>query len=289
MVRCSGVKKSECSPPSCEWISGKGCKAVAKNKTPTPPKKTPTRRRFAFMGFKDDELKAQVEAFENKVTYGLKPDTTHIVYKKDKRIMEKIEASGLPKTLLADFVAKYGFGAEAPAPAPAPLPAPKAKLTAAKKPKTVESSLNKIKVMKNYYIGDTNGPDFSRYMISTVTYGDITLRKIFRHAKEMTLNMFKKENDIRGIVDNGFFYVPSKDLFVIALKARVDSDRKNQSLNTVYGIEFTYDESRKYKIKIDQNAMVLLEEHAATPDQLIEDIKEAIKSEYEDVQYLPTD
>ena len=343
MVKCSGVKKPNCLAP-CEWTVGKGCNKAA---TPAKPKTpSPSKRVYAFIGFKDDDLKTHVEKMNNKVTYGIKTDTTHIVYKKDKRVMEKVEIFTGSKLELGAFIEKYGFSSKktAKAAAKAPSPTKPVAKSSSKPAGCVPSKLKKYVERKappypaaeccgiklkgndgNEYVSkpDKNGickwykaektskvvkpptPKAAPYKLTygykresaeglanlvgkrDVEYDGYGLNKIYKHAKGACLGMFKDDNDIRGIVDDVFYYVPSQDLFIIALKARVDSNRKDKDLNTVYGVEFTYDLNRKYMIEVEKNAMVLLDEHKATTKELVKDTDNAVKIEYPDAVLLP--
>ena len=379
MVKCSGVKKPNCLAP-CEWTVGKGCNKSVKAATPAKPKTpSPSKRIYAFLGFKDDDLKTHVEKMNNKVTYGIKTDTTHIVYKKDKRVMEKVEAFSGPKLELSAFIEKYGFSSKkaAKAAAKAPSPAKPVAKPSSKPAGCVPSKLKKYVERKappypaaeccgitlkgndgNEYVSkpDKNGickwykaekavkpptpkaakpptpkaptpkaakpptpkaakppkptkaakpPKAVLYKLTygykresaeglanlvgkrDVEYDGYNLSKIYKHAKGACLGMFKDDNDIRGVVEDVFYYVPSQDLFVIALKARCDTDRKDKDLNTVYGVEFTYDLNRKYMIEVEKNAMVLLDEHKATAKELVKDTDKALKIEYPDAVLLP--
>jgi hypothetical protein len=312
------------------------------------------------LGFKDDDLKKQLETMNNKVTYGLKTDTTHVVYKKDKRVMKKVEAFSGPKLEIGAFVEKYGFASKkvakpvakpaspakpatkpsskpagcvpsklkkyvdrkAPpypaaeccgvtlkgndgneyvskadkngickwhktAKAPTPKPAPKAPTPkpAPKPPKAVKAPKPTYKL--TYESGKSAEGKTDLVGKHNVEYDGYSLNKIYKHAKGACLGMFKDDNDIRGVVDDVFYYVPSQDLFVVALKARCDANRKDKDLNTVYGVEFTYDLNRKYMIEVEKNAMVLLDEHKATAKELVKDTDKALKIEYPDAVLLP--
>lgn len=364
MARCSGVKKPNCVAP-CEWVPGKGCKRGA---TPAPaPPKSPSGRAYAFLGFKDDELKAAVEAMNNTVSYGIKAGSTHVVYKKDKRVMDKVEAFSGKKLELGAFLERYGFSSKkvpkvakpapkAPSPAakppskpagcvpsklkkytdrkappypaaeccgvtlkgndgkeyvskpdkngickwytakPAAKPAPKAASIAkpaakppspakpAPKPPTPEPTYKLTQLVRGKRVA-AEGSDLSGK--AELEYDRYSLQKIYKHAKAACLGMFKEDNDIRGVVPGAFYYVPSADLFVIALKARSDADRKDKDLNTVYGVEFTYDPKRKYMIEVDKNAMVLLDSIHAGEKALLKATGEALRAEYTDAVVLP--
>jgi hypothetical protein len=355
MVRCSGISKPKCQPP-CEWTTGKGCaKAVE------PPKpKSPHGRHFAFLGFKDDELVKAVEALENTVSYGIKKDTTHIVFKQDKRLVAKLDAFTGPKILLTDFLTKYGFASKkvkalpklaTPATKVAKPPTPPAKPTKEKKvvkivtPPTKPTKVatppakptkvatppakpakptkvatppakptkvatppakptkvatppakptkvatpprptRKAKLTLNNKPIDS---DKNLKSLQQIKYTGYSTKKILKHAKAASLGMFKDDNDIRGVVDT-WCYVPSKDMFVIPLKARCETDRKDKDLNTVYGVEFTYDIDRKYMISVSKDAAVILEDFQGSSSELLEGTKHALRVEYDNALILPVE
>jgi hypothetical protein len=122
--------------------------------------------------------------------------------------------------------------------------------------------------------------------LNNVTYKKYPVLKIFKHGKAVSLGMFGADNHIRGIVDT-WCYVPSKDIFVIALKARSDINKKAKDINTVYGVEFTYDANIKYKIRVSKDSAVLLNDFQGNSDELIEETKEAMIDEYENAIILP--
>ena len=304
MTKCSGVKKQECKSP-CEWISGKGCKSTeaakpkatkpkatkpkaTKPKTPSP--KSPHGKVFAFLGFKDDDLIKTLQEHGNKVFYAIKPDTTHIVYKQDKRIQAKLDASELPKKLLKDFVEKYNFASkkvkksedkkESAKPAPKPVPKPEPAPKPAPKPKANLSLFtNYTKFPAKYH--DPKGDYFDDD--EDTQYKNYSLSKIFKHAKGALNGMFTdvKENNVRYVMAN-LFYVPSKDLFIMPIMAKAESDPKDKSLNDVYGVEFTYDPKVKYMIKVDKNVMILISDYKYNKQPKLADITDAIVNEYDD-------
>lgn len=313
MVRCTGIPKPKCLPP-CEWTKGKGCnKAVAaeaveivpeKVKTPTP---SPVKI-YAFLGFKDYILKEAVEAAGHKVTYGLKPDSTYIIYKADKRAVKKIEESTLPKMLVVDFVSKYGyasdkFGVAVAAPAaksktpsavaavaavaPVALVAPVAEVVKSKTPSPAQIAHKPPTKKKLGKIFPNSGGEFpiaSKYnleysYIYYKSYEDGELYNIYKQALAILANMFvkAKDNNVKKVITQ-LFYSMKADTFIIPLKAKSESHPR---LEDLYGVEFSYDHSQKNKFNINTNVMVLIEDYLPG-----DDILESIVADYPDVVQL---
>jgi hypothetical protein len=292
MVRCTGITKPKCLPP-CEWTKGKGCnKAVAVEKTPTPSPATPTPspvKIYAFLGFKDYLLKEAVEAAGHKVTYGLKPDSTYIIYKADKRAVKKVEESTLPKMLVVDFVSKYGyasdkFGMAVVAPAKSKTPSPVAAASKSKTPSPVHEPPTKKKLGKIFPNSDGEFPITSKYNLE---YSEIyyksdeggELYNIYKQAIAILANMFvrAKDNNVKKVITQ-LFYSEKADKFIIPLKAKSESHPR---LEDLYGVEFSYDYSQKNKFNINKDVMVLIEDYLPG-----DDILESIVADYSDIVLL---
>ena len=272
-MSCYKLKKNNCKPPSCEWTNGKGCSR--------PPYMSPGKKHeYAFMGFRDDILKTQFEDLSgSKVTYGLKSSSTYVIYKKDKRIMDTIKGLAIPKMSLSDFLMKYNLTSS--------------RITQKTRQPKAESAYSSKFTLNGepQNIAKQTVIDWMSLEQSEIEYDGIDIGKIYRHAKVVAMKMFKKENDIRDCVKNVFAYVPKDDLFIICLRARVDTARKDQTINTVYGVTFSYNPTIKYKIRINKEVIVLLDAHEAEPTaELTTNSREAISNDYEDatVVFLPT-
>jgi hypothetical protein len=287
MVRCTGIPKPKCEHP-CEWTKGKGCNKAAKNKSAVIEKvKTPTpspKKIYAFIGFKDDGLKEQVEKNGSTVTYGIKDNTNYVIYKVDKRILNTIENLTIPKMLINDFVTKYGYESKklvkairAPkAKAKTPSPPPKVKtpspvikfsdLFTRRKPFAKEDYETNLKITDNLY------------NYSDLMYKKYWIKRILDHAVGAVKGIFitVKENKIKHVITQ-LFYSFDKDTFIIPLRVKNEEDPSKYDL---YGIEFTYDPEKKYKIKINKDALVLLEEYEAGDDildSLVDDFPDIIQ------------
>lgn len=301
MVRCTGIPKPKCLPP-CEWTKGKGCNKAAVAEVAEAVEKTPTPspvKIYAFLGFKDYILKEAVEAAGHKVTYGLKPSSTYIIYKADKRAVKKVEESTLPKMLVVDFVSKYGYASDkfdvavaAPAAnaAKSKTPSPVAPVApvAPAKSKTPSPIAHKPpsakKLGKIFPNSDDEFPIISKYKLE---YSDICyksdeggeLSNIYKKAIAILANMFvkAKDNNVKKVITQ-LFYSMKADKFIIPLKAKSESHPR---LEDLYGVEFSYDHSQKNKFNINKNVMVLIEDYLPG-----DDILESIVADYPDVVQL---
>ena len=308
MVRCTGIPKPKCLPP-CEWTKGKGCNkaeaaaAEAAEKTPTPSPATPTPspvKIYAFLGFKDYILKEAVEAAGHKVTYGLKPSSTYIIYKADKRAVKKIEESTLPKMLVVDFVSKYGYASDkfgvavaapaaksktpSPVEAVAPVVAAKSKTPSPVAAPIAHKPPSAKKLGKLFPNSDGEFPIISKYNLE---YSDIyyksdesgELHNIYKQAIAILANMFvkAKDNNVKKVVTQ-LFYSIKADKFIIPLKAKSESHPR---LEDLYGVEFSYDHSQKNKFNINKNVMVLIEDYLPG-----DNILESIVADYPDIVLL---
>ena len=303
MVRCTGIPKPKCLPP-CEWTKGKGCNKVAAaeaavEKTPTPSPATPTPspvKIYAFLGFKDYILKEAVEAAGHKVTYGLKPDSTYIIYKADKRAVKKVEESTLPKMLVVDFVSKYGYASDkfgvavavaaavAKSKTPSPVAAVAPVVVKSKTPSPAHKPPTKKKLGKIFPNSDGEFPIISKYNLE---YSDIyyksdeegELNNIYKQALAILANMFvkSKDNNVKKVITQ-LFYSMKADKFIMPLKAKSESHPR---LEDLYGVEFSYDHSQKNKFNINKNVMVLIEDYLPG-----DDILESIVADYPDVVQL---
>ena len=285
MVRCTGIAKSDCVKP-CEWTKSKGCNKEGKfdaiaaaialpvNKKltsyPLPAHKSFNSRIYAFLGFRDDNLKEIVEKHGNKVVYGIKENTTHIVYKKDKRIMDKVELSTLSKLTLLAFLTKYGFESKKNNKVKTSLPTPTPLLL---KPIS--------KFHCKYSLIDPNAPEILT-KTKLITYDNYPLINIFNHAKAAIKGMFLdvKDNNIQSIITD-MYYVSNEDLFIMPLIAKSDENHKDKKLHDIYGVEFKYNPNMKYKIKVDKNVIVLLQSYKEKPVKQL-DVLSAIQKEYSD-------
>ena len=230
---------------------------VLKSKKNTAVPKTPlTGKVFVFSGFRDDQLKTQIELLGATVGASLTKKTTHIVYVETAKNKAKQATLTLPKSELAKFVEKYGLKHEA-------------KPKAAKKPKsekmpTPDLGLTKFAQNKSYYVYNKD-PAYNKvvlplksYEASKFTYAGTTLGQIKRHADGVAEGMFAKENNVRGILPH-LFYVSKKDLFILVLRTRSTKEPKVTKKNDYFGVEFKYDPTMKYKISMEKNAIVLFE------------------------------
>jgi len=294
MVRCTGIPKPKCLPP-CEWTKGKGCNkaavvaVAAVEKTPSPATPTPSPAKiYAFLGFKDEVLKAAVEAAGHKVTYGINPDSSYIVYKMDKRVLKKIEESTLPKMLVADFVSKYGYASEKfgtlplksnlpvavaqpvvePVVAPAVAVKSKTPSPISHKPPT-KKKLGKIFVNSNGKFPITSKYDLKYSKIYYKSDEEGELYNIYKQAIAILINMFvrAKDNNVKQVITQ-LFYSEKDDKFIIPLKAKSESHPR---LEDLYGVEFSYDHSKKNKFNINKNVMVLIEDYLPG-DNILESI-----------------
>jgi len=296
MVRCTGIPKPKCLPP-CEWTKGKGCNkasavavaaVAAVEKTPSPATPTPSPAKiYAFLGFKDEVLKATVEAAGHTVTYGINPDSSYIVYKMDKRVLKKIEESTLPKMLVADFVSKYGYASEkfGTLPLKNNLPVAVAQPVAVKSktPSPVSHKPpTKKKLGKIFPNSDGKFPITSKYDLEYIYYKsdeEGELYNIYKQAIAILANMFvrAKDNNIKKVITQ-LFYSEKDDKFIIPLKAKSESHPR---LEDLYGVEFSYDHSQKNKFNINKNVMVLIEDYLPGND-----ILESIVPDYPDIVQL---
>lgn len=81
---------------------------------------------------------------------------------------------------------------------------------------------------------------------------------VYRQARAVAKNMFGKENNVRSVMEM-LFYVPKKDIFIVVLRTRSESEPKVIKNNDYLGVEFKFELFAKHSVVMNQEAIVLLQ------------------------------
>lgn len=280
MTRCSGVKKDSCSDP-CTWIVKKGCtkpdsvkaaeaaaKAAAKTAKLAAAKAAKVRAAVAKTSAKaakaDKEAKVkvvkavkavkEVKAAKEKVVKADKAVKEAKVkvakaVKKVKEVKVKEAVEKVKKTKDASPMCKWSW----------------------KQDPTFKQIKFSLKL-------DLPATAYTRYFLQ---YDGVAVTKIQKHAMHVIENMFAKSNYIRQCC-RGLFYIPSTETFVALIRTRSTKSPKINKNNDYLGVEFTYDNSRKYKISVSKSTIVLVEDFVGKLDKTSDLPLKALKVEYKD-------
>lgn len=269
MTRCSGLKKDLCSDP-CMWVVKKGCTKSEGVKAA------------------EQEAKAAAKAAKEAAAKAAKEKAAAIRAAAKASKAVKAEKEAKVKEVKAVKAVKEAKVKEA-------------KEKAVPKPKVTKSNVVKVDVASKWkWLPQSKSNPFGKdapvnlktdfpadhnIVRTSITYDDVLIKKIHAHAKHMIANMFSNDNYIREIC-RGLFYVPSKDLFVALIRTRSTKSPKINKNNDYLGVEFTYNEIRKYKMVVNKDTIVLVEDFVGKLDRTSTEPLKALKAEYKDVIQL---
>jgi len=279
MTKCSGVAKPKCVDP-CAWTVGKGCSK------PPAVKEAEAAAKAAAKAAKEAKKKAVKEtALARKAA---SKASSAIKAVRDAKVKE-IKAVKKVKEVKVKMEAKKEKVVKPKADKPVKEKVVKTKAEKPSKFVMVKNNVNEL-LEKPKPMSIKTALPLNILTVSRVAYDGTIVRKIYKHAAAVIDNMFVKarENYIREICSHTFFYVPSKDSFVVLLRTRSSAEPKNKKNNDYIGVEFTYAQDRKYKISMSKDVITLVENVAGKLDKSSTAPLKALQKEYKDavVAYL---